>query len=85
MTSNLNGVKVDSTKGGDDLYQYAKLKGRITEKFGSQKGFAEELGMTEANMSLKLNGKTNISKEEILRWCEVLDIQTSEIGEYFFA
>ena len=65
-------------------YEYKKLIGRIIEKFGTRKKFAESIGMSENSMSLKLNGKTGFSRDEIARWGKILDIDVSEYGDYFF-
>lgn len=66
-------------------YEYRKLIGRIIEKYGTRKAFAEKLGISENSMSLKLNGKTGFSQDEMTRWGELLGIDVSEIGDYFFA
>ena len=66
-------------------FQYAKLKGRIIEKFGTQGEFAKEIGISEVALSKKMNCKTSFSKDDIQKWCEKLDIDVSEIGSYFFA
>lgn len=36
-------------------------------------------------MSLKLNGKTDFSRDDMLKWGELLGIDVSEFGDYFFA
>ncbi len=66
-------------------YEYRKLIGRIIEKYGTRKAFAEKLGISENSMSLKLNGKTGFSQDEMNRWSDLLGIDVSEIGDYFFA
>lgn len=66
-------------------YEYRKLIGRIIEKYGTRKSFAEAVGISENSMSLKLNGKTDFSRDEIARWAELLDIAVTDIGNYFFA
>lgn len=66
-------------------FQYAKLKGRIIEKFGTQGRFAEEIGLSVVALSKKMNGKSSFSHDDIKKWCEVLEINIAEIGEYFFA
>lgn len=65
-------------------YEYRKLIGRIIEKYGTRKAFAEKIGISENSMSLKLNGKTGFSRDEMARWGELLDIDISEFGDYFF-
>lgn len=67
-------------------FNYSKLKGRIIEKFGSQKAFAKAYGISNVSMSRKLNGSIGISPEDIVSMSapELLDIQPSEYHEYFF-
>lgn len=66
-------------------YNYSKLLGRIVEKVGTQCAFSERMELSERSISLKLNGKISWKQSEIAKACEVLDIQLSEIAEYFFA
>lgn len=65
-------------------YTYRRLIGRIIEKYGTRKAFAQALGISENSMSLKLNNKTGFSREDMSRWGELLDIDVSEFGSYFF-
>lgn len=66
---------------------YSKLIGRIIEKFGTRKAFAEACGFSENTISKKLSGKMAITTVDIDNWCtpELLDIASAEIPEYFFA
>lgn len=66
-------------------YSYSKLRGRIIEKYGTQEKFARELGISKNSLSLKMNGKTSFSQEDVIKWCTLLNIATENIGEYFFA
>lgn len=66
-------------------YNYAKLLGRIVEKVGTQSNFADEMGLSERTVSLKLNGKVGWKQNEIAKACEVLDIKDEDIPAYFFA
>lgn len=66
-------------------YNYAKLLGRITELCGTQAKFANALGLSERSVSLKLNGKIGWKQSEIAKACEILRIESTEIGNYFFA
>ena len=66
-------------------YEYRKLKGRIIEKYGTRKAFAEYLDLSENSMSKKLNGITSFSQSDIITWCKALDIDISDAGSYFFA
>ena len=63
---------------------YAKLRGRIVEKFGSQAAFAAALGWREALLSAKLNKKSQWSFEDVMKVCELLEIPLNEVRLYFF-
>lgn len=62
-----------------------KLKGQIVKKFGSQGQFAKHLGRTEQTVTAKLNGRSSFSQDDIIEWCNALDIDAASVGEYFFA
>lgn len=65
-------------------FDYSKLKGRIKEKCGLQKVFAEKLGITEATMTSKLNGDSSFTQSEIFKACEILEISLDKVFMYFF-
>lgn len=65
-------------------FEYRKLRGRIIEKFGSQGKFAEFLNVSEVTVSNKLRGVTQFSQDDIVNWCEALEIPLDEAGAYFF-
>lgn len=62
-----------------------RLRGRIIQKYGSQSAFAKHLGKTEQTITAKLNGRSQFSQDDILNWCNALDIVADDVGEYFFA
>ena len=62
-----------------------KLRGRIIDKFEKQENFAKALGITPGTLSQKLNSKSQLKREEILQWCELLEISIEEMPSYFFA
>lgn len=64
--------------------KYAKLRGRIVEKYGTISRFGEVLGLSGVSMSKKLTGITGFSQADIIRWCELLEIDLSDVGAYFF-
>lgn len=66
-------------------FTYAKLRGRITEKFGTQSRFAEAVGLSPITISKKLTGKIGFSSDDIETWCKLLEIPLREAGVYFFA
>ena len=63
---------------------YAKLKGKITEVFGTQAAFAVALGVDSSTLSSKLTNKTDWKREEIEKTCDLLSIPLAELHEYFF-
>ena len=67
-------------------FDYNKLIGRIIEKFGSRRAFAQATGFSENTISKKLSGKMAITTDDIINWSDVgmLDIANQEIPEYFF-
>lgn len=65
-------------------YTYNKLRGRIVERYRTQDAFAKAIGITKNALSRKMTGKAGISQEDIAKWCQLLDIDIREIGEYFF-
>ncbi len=67
------------------MYKYDKLRGRIVEKYGTQARYAEILGISQTAVSSKMNCKTGFDQADIRKWCELLDINTDDVGEYFFA
>ncbi|MBQ3195942.1 MAG: DUF739 family protein [Clostridia bacterium] len=67
------------------FYNYDKLKGRIKEKFGTNRAFAAAVGRSERSVSLKLNSLVPWTQTEIEASCEALDIPYTDISAYFFA
>lgn len=61
------------------------LRGRIIQKYGSQGAFARHLGKTEQTVTAKLNGRSQFTQDDILKWCNALDIVAEDVGKYFFA
>ena len=65
-------------------FDYSKLKGRIKEKFGTQKAFAKAIGITEAALSHKLTGVNCFKQDDIYRAISALGITEDLVSEYFF-
>lgn len=65
-------------------FNYNKLRGRIIELYGTIGKFAEEYDNSETILSKKLNNHVAFTQKEIIRLCELLNIDKSEIGDYFF-
>lgn len=65
-------------------FNYNKLKGKITEKYGTQAAFAQVMGISERTLSLKLNNKIYFKQDEISKAASLLKFNDDEICEYFF-
>ena len=67
-------------------YEYSKLRGRIIEKLGNLKTYAELLGISDTALSNKLSNKVPFNQDEILKSMgkEALDIEATEVSQYFF-
>lgn len=66
------------------VFDYSKLLGRITEVFGTRNKFAEKLKIHPSYLCRKLSGLVGITSEEIILWSNLLGIDKSEIGDYFY-
>ena len=66
-------------------FEYRKLRGRIVEKYGTNGNFAEKINVSLVTVSNKLRGVTQFSQDDIILWCEALEIPLAESGSYFFA
>ena len=65
-------------------FDYSKLLGRIRECGFTQESLAKHIRIAKSSMCLKLNNKANFSNPETLLICEALNIESNEIGTYFF-
>ncbi len=63
---------------------YSKLKGRIKEVCGTQKDFADAIGLSITSVNQRLSGKVQWKAQEIAKACEVLHIPLVEAWQYFF-
>lgn len=61
-----------------------KLRGRIVEMYGTASRFADAVGSTYASVSNYLNGNATLSQKTIVKWKNALEIEDSEINDYFF-
>lgn len=69
---------------GKREFEYAKLRGKIKEVFGTEKSFAEKLGTTSTTISLILNNKAEFTQSAIIKSAEELGIEPEQISDYFF-
>lgn len=65
-------------------YSYRKLRGRITEFFGTQEAFAKAINLSKNSVSKKLTGKTEFSQSDVELWAKVLSIERCDYGEFFY-
>lgn len=65
-------------------YLYKKLRGKIKEIYGSQKKFADKLGVSENSVSNKLSCKTEFSQSDVEKWAVLLGIRRVDYGEFFY-
>lgn len=65
-------------------YTYNKLRGRIIEIYGTQRKFAEKLGVSKNSVSKKMTCQTEFSQADIIQWSMLLNVQKDEYGDYFF-
>lgn len=63
---------------------YSKLKGKITEVFGTNGAFADAIGFDHSTLSAKLNNKAPWKHEEIEEACNLLGIPIEQVHLYFF-
>lgn len=65
-------------------FDYAKLRGKIKEVFGTQTKFAKAMNISTVTLSAKLNGTVPFTAPEINKACELLGIAVEFIPIYFF-
>jgi len=63
---------------------YSLLKSLMALRGFTQRSLANTTKMTETTLSLKINGKGVFKQTEIQTIVELLKIEPSEIGKYFF-
>lgn len=63
---------------------FPKLRGKIVEVYGNQRAFADALDVSEQTVTAKLNGRFDFSQKDIIKWCNLLGIETKDVSDYFF-
>ena len=68
------------------IFDFSKLDGRITEKYGTRKRFCGAINMKESSLSARMNNKIPFRSDEIILISSptVLDIPHAHIAEHFF-
>lgn len=65
-------------------FDYSKLRGKITERFGNQRAFGKFLGKSDTYVTRYLTGLSEFSQSIIFFWAGALKIEPTEFNEYFF-
>lgn len=65
-------------------FNYLKLQGRIKEKGLTQSDVAKVIGLTASTFSIKMGNKSAFTQKEIKSMCILLEIDSADIGSYFF-
>lgn len=68
-----------------EQYDYSRLLGRMRERGYTQDSLSKRLGISACSLNLSLNNKRDFKQDEMLRVCELLDIPTCALPEYFYA
>lgn len=66
-------------------FNYNRLRGRIKEIYHTQEKFADALGVGRVSLSQRLSNKLEFTQDEILRACQLLNIDWDEMEEFFFS
>lgn len=66
------------------IQPYAKLRGRIVEKGFVHSEIAEQLGISKQAFHKKISGDVGFTQKDVIKLCEILDIDISDIGAYFY-
>lgn len=65
-------------------FNTAKLRGRIVEKYRTVMEFSKATHKKKQFVLNVLNGKAQLSHEDMDEWIHLLDIPADEIDVYFF-
>ena len=66
-------------------YNYSKLLGRMVEKGYTRESMSKAIGLSSVAFGNKLHGRVYFKQNEIDSMVKLLDIDSAEIGLYFFA
>ena len=64
--------------------KFGRLREQIKNVFGTQRAFADAMGINAATINAKLNGKADWNLSEIEKACTLLGIPMEKMQEYFF-
>lgn len=66
------------------MYDYSKLKGLIREKFGTQKAYADFLGISATTLNSRFRGVSYFDQTEIEKSAHFFGSNAEEVNEIFF-
>ena len=66
------------------MRKFGRLKEKIREVYGTQKAFADAMGINASTLNSKLNSKTEFERSEMEQACILLGLSIDNIPEYFF-
>lgn len=72
-------------KGGDNMLNVDKVRGRMAELRLTQKDVAAALGLAAPTVSQKLNRVRPMDLDEAEKLAVLLKLEDNQFGEYFFA
>lgn len=64
--------------------RFGRLREAISTKYGTLQKFADASGIKYCSLVRKLSNKTEFTRVEMAKCCELLDIHLERIHEYFF-
>lgn len=65
-------------------YDYSKIRARTAELGTTDKAVAAAAKMTPSTYSLKMQGKSEFTQEQIRDICDYLRVSYADIPQYFF-
>ena len=64
--------------------KFYRLREAIRNKYGTLQKFAEASGITYPSLVRKLAGKSEFTRSQMAKCCELLEIPIERIWEFFF-
>lgn len=66
------------------MFDYSNLLGKIKAVFKTQEAFGEAMGLSLTSVNQRLNNKIDWSPAEMVKACELLNIDLDDVADYFF-
>ena len=63
---------------------FGRLREKVKEVYGNMDSFAKAMNIHPSTLSLKFNGKSSWSKEEMEKACDLLGLNIPDDLVYFF-